>query len=580
MAIDRSKMKSINASEADYPPEKLKWSYFKTPGYYHGGKSLADYLDETVAKYGSKPAMVSKYFDKIYEEERVWTWNELNGMVTSIALALIDLGIRKGDKVGICADSTPNFWIPQLACARIGATFFPIPPRHRKTEFHHVLSHSEAKAFFTTEKDAATGFSFIDMLDEMKSELPNLKHIIISRGDKQKGALSMYELMEKNWKKKYPGDYIHDTYLNEYPVTSEDLRDLQYTSGTTGDPKGIQCTYNARNYQTWGGNARIGLTSDDVYLCMAPATHATATTHTMDSAVLAGACLVLPGLFNAEYCLKLIEKFKVTFTAGVPALFIGMMNHPAFTRDGVSSLKKIWIGGAACPEVTAIEIKDKFGRGEAKLFAVYGMTETGGNIQTFADDSIEIFSTTVGKPFAGTEMSVQDPDGNLVPVGTTGEVCHRGGTLMTWYYKNPETTSKTIDKKGWLHSGDVGIITEDGNLKIVGRTGDKVNRGGEVIYVREVEEVLFKHPKVMEVNIVGYPDPVLDERTCAYVVLKDKSNTLTRDEVAEFMKDKIGKYKIPDRIEIIDALPVSAGGKVQKFKLKEIIKAKVEKERN
>ena len=323
----------------------------------------------------------------------------------------------------------------------------------------------------------------------------------------------------------------------------------------------------------------MGLTSDDVLICLAPATHATATTHTMDSAVLTGGCLVLPGLFEPKYALELIEKYKVTFAAGVPAFFIRLMNHPSFDRNRVVSLKKLWIGGAACAEATALEIKDKFGGGEAKPIAAYGMTETGGNITTFPDDSVTTFSTTVGRPFAGTEMSIQDAYGNIVPVETAGEVCHRGGTVMVEYYKNPEATARTLDKKRWLHSGDIGIMSEDGILRIIGRSGDKVNRGGEVIYVREVEEVLFKHPKVQEVSIVGYPDIELDERTCAFVMLKDKNNPLTRKEVAEFMKDKMAKYKIPDRIEIVDALPLSAGAKVQKFKLKEIIKAKVEKER-
>ena len=575
MQIKKNRLSDLHNNEVEFPREKLHLSYVKSPGFYYGYKTLGEKFDNTVALHGERPAMISRFFDKIYPREMVWTWNQMNEMVTNLALGLLNLGLKKGDKMGICADSTPNFWIPQLACAKIGVIFFPIPPRHRHTEFHHVLSHSKAKGLFFTEKDWATGFSFIDMLNQFKADLPDLEHLIISRGELKKGTISMYELMGKDQQTKYPKDYINKTYLKENPVLPEDLRDLQYTSGTTGNPKGVVCTYNARNYQTWGGNIRINLTKDDVYLCMAPATHATATSHIMDSAVLSGGALVMPGAFDPKYTLELIDKYKVSFTAGVPAFFIMMMNHPDFSKYDLSSLKKMWIGGAACPEATSLEIKEKIGGGEAQLFAAYGMTETGGDIMTSSEDPVEVFSTTVGKPCAGVEMSIQDGVENVVSVGTPGEVCHRGGVLMVEYYKNPEATQKTIDKKGWLHSGDVGLINKDGNLKIIGRSGDKINRGGEIIYVREVEEILFKHPKIMEINIVGYPDKAMDERSCAFVILKKKDETLTREEIVGFLAGKIAKYKIPDRIEFVDSFPLSAGGKVQKFKLKKIIAEKV-----
>lgn len=537
-----------------------KASYFQPMGeLFPYGKTFGQYLEENSAKNPEKVIII--------HEDQQYTYRSFNEAVDNLALCLIDQGFKKGDIIGLCLPDLPEYSIMYYACAKIGVATSPISPRYREKEFIMMLGHSGARGAMIPKEWG--GFDYVNMFKNIRSSLPSLKYLFVKGSETIEedvpGFIKLEAVMAKEWKKKYPGDYLHDVYLKENPLDADNLLEVAYTSGTTGAPKGAMHSHNTRAAASFLNARRWGATPNDIMLLMAPLAHATGNAHAQNSAVLVGHTVVYTESYSPEAALKAIERFKITVPIGVPAMYIGIMNHPDFDKYNVSSVRGAWSGGAAAPVEVARKITEVFG---CKFMSGYGTTECAGNHFTYPDDPIEVACSTVGPPLDTTEVKIVDSEGNTAPLGVAGEVCARGVTRLIGYYKNPEATANAIDDRGWFHSGDLGVIDEKGYLQIVGRIKDMIVRGGENIYASEIEELLYTHPDVLEAHVVGYPDDVLGERTCAFIIPQKEGKVFTRDEIVTLFTGKIAKYKIPDRVETVTQLPLTPSGKVKKFQLR------------
>jgi fatty-acyl-CoA synthase len=280
------------------------------------------------------------------------------------------------------------------------------------------------------------------------------------------------------------------------------------------------------------------------------------------------------GRYSTETCLRELERCKATIAVGVPTMFIDLMNHPSFGKTDVSSLRFALFTGAPMPPEVALQIVKKFKCG---ILQGDGTTECGSNVLSLPDSPIEVIAESPGPPLAvGNEVKIVDPETNrIVPVGVLGEICHRGPTNFLGYYKDPELTAEAVDGTGWFHSGDLGTMDEEGNIRLKGRIKDMIVRGGENIYATDLESILYTHPKVKECQVVGYPDERLGEKTLACIIPKKAGDPITREEIFEFMKDKTAKFKIPDQVVTMNDFPRTASGKIQKFRLREMAAEKI-----
>jgi len=428
-----------------------------------------------------------------------------------------------------------------------------------------VLNHLEAKALVIPEE--WRGFRFADLLEEIRPEIPSLRHIIV-KGKPKEGMSGFEELLSCGWGKKLAPGFL-ENYLKENPVEADDLLEIAYTSGTTGRPKGVMETHNTRMLHSVGIAERMKASEEDVWLNMTPLFHTTGNCVVQHTAFLTGGTVILMGRYSTETSLREIERGRATIAVGVPTMFIDLMNHAHFEKTDVSSLRFALFTGAPMPPEVALQIVQRFRCG---ILQGDGTTECGSNVLSLPDSPIELIAQSPGPPLAvGNEVKIVDPNTNrIVSIGVPGEICHRGPTSFLGYYKDPELTLAAVDEKGWFHSGDLGTMDEEGNIRLIGRIKDMIIRGGENIYATDVESILYTHPKVKECQVVGIPDDRLGEKTLACIILKKAGEVLTREEIYEFMKDKTAKYKIPDQVMTIEDFPRTASGKVQKFKLREM----------
>ena len=503
------------------------------------------------------------------------SYQEFDEECRNVGKGLMSLGVDKGDHIAIWATNRPEWVISQFATGKIGAVLVTVNINYRRTEAEYLLRQSDSSTLILMDqyKDA----SYIDILYEIAPELkntkpgealkskalPKLKHVILMGSERHPGMLLWDEVLALR-------NDITDEALNERmnSLHHDDVINMQYTSGTTGFPKGVMLTHSNIINNAVSIAACMNLSSEDRMCIPVPFFHCFGCVLGTMACVTAGATMVPVQEFKVKDVLSAVEKERCTALHGVPTMFIAELNDPDFSKYDLSSLRTGIMAGSPCPIEVMKAVVDKMGAREITI--AYGQTESSPVItQTRTNDELELRVSTVGFALPGVEVKIVDPETHEEqPRGLQGELCTRGYHVMKGYYKNPEATRKVIDDKGWLYTGDLAVMDENGYCRITGRLTDMIIRCGENIYPREVEEFLYQHPKILDVQVVGVPDEKSGEEVMAWVRLKE-GESATPEEIQEYCRGKISRYKIPKYITFCTSYPMTASGKVQKYKLRE-----------
>lgn len=510
-----------------------------------------------------------RYTDRNYFR----TWKELNDEADLIARGMMSLGVKKGDHVAIWATNTPEWILTLFAAAKIGAVLVTVNTNFKIFELEYLLRQSDTKLLvmiggFKNNDYVATVNELLPELKttsgEIESEhLPFLKRVVFAGKETPEGMLNFEDL------KILGGDFPVEIYEeNKKTLNPHDVVNMQYTSGTTGFPKGVMLThYNIlNNGKTIGDGMKF--TKNDKLCITVPFFHCFGLVLAMMACITHGTTMVPVERYSPVPVMNAISVEKCTAVHGVPTMFIAMLEHAQFNNFDFSSLRTGIMAGSPCPIEVMKKVIDKMNMRE--IVIVFGQTEASpGCTMTTTSDSIDKRVNTVGRAFPGVECKIIDPDtGKELPINTPGEFCARGYNIMKGYYKMPEATAQAIDKDGWLHTGDLCTVDEDGYYKVVGRIKDMIIRGGENIYPKEIEECLYTCDKVSDVQVIGVPSEAYGEEVMACVILKE-GEEMTEEEVKEFVGARMAKHKVPRYVRFVDSFPTNAAGKIQKFKMRE-----------
>jgi len=526
-------------------------------------------LDQMAERFPENDALV------YVERELRYSYREFNDVCRRVAKGLLKLGVKKGDHLSIWANNVPEWVILQFASAKIGAVLVTINTSYRSAELEYILKQSDSNALFMVKsfKDTDYVATLYDVVPELRGsapgllksdKLPYLEKIVFIGDETPEGMFNFRELYAL-------ADQVPDGDLAavESGLSCHEVINMQYTSGTTGFPKGVMLTH----YNIVNNGFNIGecmkFTEKDRLCIPVPFFHCFGCVLGVMACVTHGSTMVPVETFNPLLVLQAIAKERCTAVHGVPTMFIAELEHPDFEQYDLSSLRSGIMAGSPCPiEVMKRVIRDM---NASEITIAYGQTESSPVItQTRTDDPIELRVSTVGRALPEVEVKIVDIEtGATLPPGKQGELCTRGYLVMKGYYKMPEETAKVIDSEGWLHTGDLAVMDEHGYCKITGRIKNMIIRGGENIYPREIEEFLYTHPKVSDVQVYGVPDRKYGEQVMAAIVVK-KGVELTEAEVKEFCRGRIANYKIPYYVKFVDSYPMTASGKIQKFKLREM----------
>lgn len=510
-----------------------------------------------------------RYTDRNYFR----TWKELNDEADLIARGMMSLGVKKGDHVAIWATNTPEWILTLFAAAKIGAVLVTVNTNFKIFELEYLLRQSDTKLLvmiggFKNNDYVATVNELLPELKttsgEIESEhLPFLKRVVFAGKETPEGMLNFEDL------KILGGDFPVEIYEeNKKTLNAHDVVNMQYTSGTTGFPKGVMLThYNIlNNGKTIGDGMKF--TKNDKLCITVPFFHCFGLVLAMMACITHGTTMVPVERYSPVPVMNAISVEKCTAVHGVPTMFIAMLEHAQFNNFDFSSLRTGIMAGSPCPIEVMKKVIDKMNMRE--IVIVFGQTEASpGCTMTTTSDSIDKRVNTVGRAFPGVECKIIDPEsGEELPINTPGEFCARGYNIMKGYYKMPEATAQAVDKDGWLHTGDLCTVDEDGYYKVVGRIKDMIIRGGENIYPKEIEECLYTCDKVSDVQVIGVPSEAYGEEVMACVILKE-GEEMTEEEVKEFVGARMAKHKVPRYVRFVDSFPTNAAGKIQKFKMRE-----------
>lgn len=533
------------------------------------GKTIGDMFSEIAEKYPDNDAIVSIHQGKRY------TYRELQKELDRAAKGFIALGMKKGDRLAIWATNIAEWIITQFATAKAGIIMVNINPAYRTHELEYALRQSEAQVLLLMDRFKSSDYvkMFYEVCPEAAAskpgeihseKLPFLRTAVLIRGEKQPGMYSWEDVLEM-------GDEIPDEVLEERAASLDfdDPINIQYTSGTTGFPKGVVLTHhNILNNGYFIGEC-MEFTERDRLCIPVPFYHCFGMVLSNMASVTHGATMVLPAEhFDPKATLSAIEKERCTAVHGVPTMFVAELEHPDFERFDLSTLRTGIMAGSPCPIEFMKKVNTLMNMHDVVI--TYGQTEASPGItMSSTDDSLDLRVSTVGRPMPHTEIKIVDPKtGKIIPRGETGEICARGYMIMRGYYNNPVATEQCIDEEGWLHTGDLGTLDENDYCKITGRLKDMVIRGGENIYPREIEEFLYTHPAISDVQVIGVPDKKYGEELMAWVKLKNAAS-ISPDEIKAFCRGRIAHFKIPRYIKFVDDFPMTVSGKIQKYKMRE-----------
>jgi fatty-acyl-CoA synthase len=538
------------------------------------GDTIGRSLDLAAQRWANRDAMVSP------SHHVRWSWKELAERVDALAAGFLALGLERGARIGVWSLNRPEWALTQFAAAKAGLILVTINPAYRLTELEFALAKVGCAAIVT-----ATAFKtskYMEMLNTLLPELatsrpgdlhaarlPQLRSVIQVGEPACPGTIPFEEVARM-------GGERHKTALVALAaqLQFDDPVNIQFTSGTTGSPKGVTLTHhNILNNGYFTGRA-MRLTEKDRICIPVPLYHCFGMVMGNLASVTLGAAMVYPGEgFDPLTTLQTIEKEKCTTLYGVPTMFIAELDHPEFFKFDLSSLRTGIMAGAPCPIEVMRRVNEQMNMREVTI--AYGMTETSPvSFQSSTDDPLERRVSTVGRIHPHVEVKVVDLEGRVVPRGERGELCTRGYSIMQGYWDEPQKTADVLDQSGWMHTSDIAVIDKEGYCNIVGRIKDMVIRGGENLYPREIEEFLYKHPKIQDVQIFGVADDRYGEELCAWVRVR-AGETLTAEDVRGFCQGQIAHNKIPRYVEFVDAFPMTVTGKIQKFVMREQVESRL-----
>ena len=543
--------------------------------YVHGASAtplisntIGQFFDFACEKWAARPALVVRH-----QEVRL-TYGELREKVDQLAAGLLALGLEPGDRIGIWSPNNVEWVLTQFATAKIGLILVNINPAYRLSELEYALNKVGCKALILAERFKTS--EYVGMLRELAPELakavpgalaskrlPSLRTVVVLGQAQHAGALRFADALTQ-------GEDAHRRRISELSqvLQFDEPINIQFTSGTTGAPKGATLSHhNILNNGFFIGEA-MRLTMEDRLCIPVPLYHCFGMVLGNLAALTHGACMVFPGEgFDPLATLQAVAEERCTALHGVPTMFIAQLDHPDFARFDLSSLRTGIMAGSPCPiEVMKRAVSQMH---LSEITIAYGMTETSPvSFQSSTSDPVDRRVSTVGRIQPHIEVKIVDPNGQIVPRGMSGELLTRGYSVMLGYWDDEARTRESIDAARWMHTGDLATIDDEGYCNIVGRIKDMIIRGGENVYPREIEEYLYKHPKIQDVQIFGVPDDHYGEEICAYIKLRPGVEA-TSQEIIEFCRGQIAHYKVPRYFKFVDQFPMTVTGKVQKFVMRD-----------
>ena len=546
--------------------------------YVHGasdkqliGQTIGRFFDEACARHAGREALVVRH-----QNVRL-TYAQLKSRVDALACGLMRLGLAPGERIGIWSQNNMEWALTQFATAKAGLVLVNINPAYRRSELEYALNKVGCRALVLS--PAFKTSNYLEMIADLAPELghcepgllrshrlPSLEMVIRMGADKSPGMINFDELLRAPSREE----------LTALAVLSEKLQfddpiNIQFTSGTTGHPKGATLSHhNILNNGFFVGEA-IKLVPGDRLCIPVPLYHCFGMVMGNLGCLTHGATMVYPAeAFEPLAVLETVAQEKCTALYGVPTMFIAALDHPRFPEFDLASLRTGIMAGSPCPIEVMKRVIGKMNMAEVTI--AYGMTETSPvSFQSGTDDPIDRRVSTVGRVQPHLEVKIVDTEGCIVPRGQAGELCTRGYSVMLGYWDDEAKTKEAIDAGGWMHTGDLAVIDDEGYCNIVGRIKDMVIRGGENIYPREIEEFLYAHPKVLDVQVVGIPDQKYGEELCAWIIVRE-GERLTEDEVRAYCQGQIAHYKIPRYVRFVDSFPMTVTGKIQKFLIRQKMK--------
>ncbi len=514
------------------------------------GQTIGDNFEDSVRRFGDREALV------VVHEGKRWTYAQLNADADRIARRLLAMGLQVGDRLGIWAPNCSAWTMVQYATAKVGVILVNINPAYRTHEVEYVLRQSGCRMLVAAETFKTSNYRA--MIDEVRGALPDLENVLY--------------IDTPEWHAWLDGPQAPDSDLRERMagLSFDDPINIQYTSGTTGFPKGATLTHHNILNNGFFVARGCNYTEQDRVCIPVPLYHCFGMVMGNLGCTTHGATMVYPApSFDPLETLRAVQAERCTSLYGVPTMFIAQLTHPNFAEFDLASLRTGIMAGSPCPVETMKQTMSLMNMREVGI--CYGMTETSPvSTQTAADDTIEQRTGTVGRVHPHVEVKIVDPVTNrCVQRGESGELCTRGYSVMLGYWNDSEKTAEAVDAAGWMHTGDLAVMDDAGYINIVGRSKDMIIRGGENVYPREIEEFLYSHPDIVDVQVVGVPDAKYGEEVMAWVRLREGATPLGIDDVRAFCQGRIAHYKVPRYVHVVDEFPMTVTGKIQKYKLRD-----------